>query len=134
MTEFKRGSKEREGGQQIWTTYQKLLACYSTVVSLSQRYSSLYIYRCFNLFPCLGENDYQTALRETEEEAGIKLNQMKVVPDFQVELRYNVTNHRDGIQRPKIVTYYLAELEPSTEIVMSEEHQDFKWLNLVRRY
>ena len=86
------------------------------------------------MFPYLGENDYQTALRETEEEAGIKLHQMKVVPDFQVELRYNVTNHRDGIQRPKIVTYYLAELGPSTEIVMSEEHQDFKWLNLVRRY
>ncbi len=56
------------------------------------------------MFPHQGENDYQTALRETEEEAGIKVNQMKVVPDFQVELRYNVTNHRDGIQRPKIVT------------------------------
>jgi hypothetical protein len=55
---------------------------------------------------------------------------MKVVADFQVELRYDVTNHRDGVQKPKLVTYYLAELEPSTPIILSDEHQAFKWLNL----
>ena len=55
---------------------------------------------------------------------------MKVVPDFHVELRYDVTNHRDGVKRPKIVTYYLAELEASTAIILSEEHRDFKWLGL----
>jgi bis(5'-nucleosidyl)-tetraphosphatase len=33
-------------------------------------------------------------------------------------------------QRPKLVTYYLAELDQSTAIRMSDEHQDFKWLGL----
>lgn len=53
---------------------------------------------------------------------------MKVVKDFKIELHYDVTGHKDGVKRPKLVTYYLAELEPSTEIKMSHEHQDFKWL------
>ena len=78
----------------------------------------------------LGETDYETALRETEEEAGVKVDQLKIVPHFQIQLRYEVTNFRDGHQKPKIVTYYLAELEPTVEIIMSAEHQAFKWLGL----
>ena len=55
---------------------------------------------------------------------------MKVVKDFKIELHYDVTSHKDRIKRPKLVTYYLAELEPTTEIKMSHEHQDFKWLKV----
>lgn len=52
--------------------------------------------------------------------------------DFKVELNYMVTSHRDGVNRPKIVTYWLAELmnPQKNEVKMSEEHQDFKWLPL----
>ena len=52
--------------------------------------------------------------------------------DFKVELRYNVTNHRDGKNCEKLSTYWLAELLKPAEntVVMSEEHQDFKWLSL----
>ena len=57
---------------------------------------------------------------------------LAVVPDFKIELRYNVTSHRDGINRPKLVTFWLAELlnPRDNQVVMSEEHQDFKWLPL----
>jgi bis(5'-nucleosidyl)-tetraphosphatase len=79
-----------------------------------------------------GESDYETALRETEEEAGFKSDVLRVVLDFKVELNYMVTSHRDGVNRPKIVTYWLAELmnPQKNEVKMSEEHQDFKWLPL----
>lgn len=73
-----------------------------------------------------GENDFQAALRETQEEAGLSEEVLKIVPDFKIELRYQVRN------KPKVTTYWLAELlEPKTNLVkMSEEHQDFKWLSL----
>ena len=78
-----------------------------------------------------GESDYETALRETKEEAGLDENSFKVIPDFKCELHYNVTNYRDGIERPKIVTYWCAEIvDTATKITMSDEHQDFKWLQL----
>ena len=79
-----------------------------------------------------GETDYEAALRETKEEAGLSDTVLKVVNDFKIELRYNVTNHRDGKIREKLSTYWLAELLKPTEntVVMSDEHQDFKWLSL----
>ena len=79
-----------------------------------------------------GETDYEAALRETKEEAGLSDTVLKVVNDFKIELRYNVTNHRDGKTREKLSTYWLAELLKPAEntVVMSDEHQDFKWLSL----
>ena len=44
---------------------------------------------------------------------------------------YNVTSHRDGVERPKVVTYWLAKLrDPGTKVTLSEEHCDFKWLEV----
>ena len=80
-----------------------------------------------------GESDYQTALRETEEEAGFNQKVLNVVPDFKIELRYNVVRHGGNkAECPKLVTYWLAELLKPMEnqVVLSEEHQDFKWLPL----
>ena len=79
-----------------------------------------------------GETDYEAAIRETKEEAGLSDSVLAVMNDFKIELRYNVTNHRDGKKRDKISTYWLAELLKPAEnsVVMSEEHQDFKWLTL----
>lgn len=65
------------------------------------------------------------------EEAGVSESQMKIVQDFKVELHYEVIHHLDKVQRSKIVTYFLAELDPATEIKLSHEHQDFKWLSLI---
>lgn len=72
-----------------------------------------------------GESDMETALRETEEEAGLKSHHIKVLHDFRKELFYTVR------EKPKTVVYWLAELEDSkTPVILSEEHKDFKWVDL----
>ncbi|XP_063309892.1 bis(5'-nucleosyl)-tetraphosphatase [asymmetrical] [Pelobates fuscus] len=72
-----------------------------------------------------GEDDLTTALRETEEEAGLNSSQFNIVDGFRKELNYNVN------EKPKTVIYWLAELKDfNTEVKLSNEHQDFRWLSL----
>ncbi|GFO33258.1 Bis(5'-nucleosyl)-tetraphosphatase [asymmetrical]-like protein [Plakobranchus ocellatus] len=72
-----------------------------------------------------GESEFETALRETEEEAGIKREQMKVEEDFQRTLHYTVQG------KPKRVVYWLSELSnPDDPIKLSDEHKDFQWQKL----
>ena len=79
-----------------------------------------------------GETDYEAAIRETKEEAGLSDSVLAVMYDFKIELRYNVTNRWNGKKRDKRTMYWLAELLKPAEnsVVMSREHQDFKWLTL----
>lgn len=72
-----------------------------------------------------GETDMQTALRETEEEAGFLREDLKIFEDAKQELNYNVDN------KPKTVIYWLAELiNKNKDARLSSEHQEFKWLKL----
>lgn len=72
-----------------------------------------------------GESELQTALRETEEEAGLKQEDFIMYQNFQRTLNYEVQG------KPKRVVYWLSELrDPNTPIKLSDEHIDFKWLNL----
>ncbi|XP_066591492.1 bis(5'-nucleosyl)-tetraphosphatase [asymmetrical] [Prorops nasuta] len=71
-----------------------------------------------------GESDMETALRETEEEAGLTKSDLKIYDDIKQELIYNVKNKR------KTVIYWLAELVTDKNVKMSDEHQAFKWLPL----
>jgi len=72
-----------------------------------------------------GEDEITTAYRETLEEAGLTADDLSVMHDFKKTLQYNVQG------KPKRVVYWLAELrDPNTPVVLSHEHQDYKWLNL----
>nr|XP_003708020.1 PREDICTED: bis(5'-nucleosyl)-tetraphosphatase [asymmetrical] [Megachile rotundata] len=72
-----------------------------------------------------GESDMATALRETEEEAGLVADDFKIFEDAKQELKYDVNG------KPKIVIYWLAELlNPNKPVRLSDEHQAFKWLPL----
>ncbi|CAL8402741.1 unnamed protein product [Arctogadus glacialis] len=72
-----------------------------------------------------GEDDLTTALRETQEEAGLEAKHLRVVEDFAKELRYEVRG------KPKEVLYWLAELrDPEASVTLSEEHQDYRWAPL----
>ncbi|XP_061469316.1 bis(5'-nucleosyl)-tetraphosphatase [asymmetrical] isoform X2 [Rhineura floridana] len=72
-----------------------------------------------------GEDDRQTALRETQEEAGLDSTHFTIVDGFKKELSYNVNG------KPKTVIYWLAEMKDSnTEVRLSSEHQAFCWLTL----
>ncbi|KAJ8678803.1 hypothetical protein QAD02_014590 [Eretmocerus hayati] len=70
-----------------------------------------------------GESDFETALRETQEEAGFVKEDLKIFEDLKRELNYPVNG------KPKTVIYWLAELINKTKDVrMSDEHKDYKWL------
>ncbi|XP_066473759.1 bis(5'-nucleosyl)-tetraphosphatase [asymmetrical] [Tiliqua scincoides] len=72
-----------------------------------------------------GEDDLQTALRETQEEAGLDASHFSILEGFKKELNYTVKG------KPKTVIYWLAEMKDhSTEIKLSSEHQAFRWLTL----
>uniref|UniRef100_A0A803XQ71 Bis(5'-nucleosyl)-tetraphosphatase [asymmetrical] n=1 Tax=Meleagris gallopavo TaxID=9103 RepID=A0A803XQ71_MELGA len=72
-----------------------------------------------------GEDDLQTAFRETQEEAGLQASQLTLVEGYRKELHYPVRG------KPKTVVYWLAEVKDcNTEIKLSEEHQAFRWLKL----
>lgn len=72
-----------------------------------------------------GEDDLTTALRETEEEAGLTAEHLRVIDGFEQQLHYEVRG------KPKDVLYWLAELkDPETELTLSDEHQDYRWAGL----
>lgn len=72
-----------------------------------------------------GEDDLSTALRETQEEAGLGAEDLQVIDGFMQELHYEVHG------RPKEVLYWLAELkDPAAAVTLSEEHQSYRWAQL----
>ncbi|XP_068974249.1 bis(5'-nucleosyl)-tetraphosphatase [asymmetrical] [Bombus flavifrons] len=72
-----------------------------------------------------GESDMEAALRETEEEAGLLVNDLNIFENVKEEQNYEANG------KPKIVIYWLAELlDPEKPIRLSREHQAFKWLPL----
>ena len=73
----------------------------------------------------LDESDMETALRETQEEAGFVSNDLKIFEDARHEMSYKVKG------KPKIVIYWLAELlNLDKPVRLSNEHQAFDWLPL----
>ncbi|XP_037091740.1 bis(5'-nucleosyl)-tetraphosphatase [asymmetrical]-like [Pollicipes pollicipes] len=74
-----------------------------------------------------GEEDLTTAFRETEEEAGLKSTQLKVLNGFQSKISYTAWG------RPKESVYYLAELrDAGAPVLISEEHSDWCWAPVER--
>ncbi|MGH0176585.1 UNVERIFIED_CONTAM: hypothetical protein FKN15_005971 [Acipenser sinensis] len=72
-----------------------------------------------------GEDDLQTALRETQEEAGLGEEHFRILEGYRKELHYMVKS------QPKTVVYWLAELcDSGTSVRLSEEHQDYRWLGV----
>lgn len=72
-----------------------------------------------------GETDEETAYRETLEESGLTKDDFKVYEHSKYTLEYVVKG------KPKVVIYWLAELiNPNTEVKLSSEHTEYKWLNM----
>lgn len=72
-----------------------------------------------------GELIIETAWRETQEESGLTSNDLKVYENCKKTLQYIVNG------KPKTVHYWLAELvNPNASVILSDEHQDLKWLGL----
>lgn len=72
-----------------------------------------------------GESEFEAALRETTEEAGLSADHLQVIDKFKTVIQYEVRG------KPKTVTYWLSELrDVNTEVKVSHEHTDYKWLLL----
>ena len=71
-----------------------------------------------------GESEMQAAIRELEEETGIK--EIKIIDGFEHKLEYFF--RRKGKTVHKTVTFYLGEV-PDNKITISFEHQGFLWLD-----
>ncbi len=69
------------------------------------------------------ESDWQTAVRELQEETGIDTFEKQ--PDFAEELFYQF--ERDGAIIDKSVIYFLGQV-PNQIVTISEEHTEFVWL------
>jgi len=73
-----------------------------------------------------GETNLQCALRELEEETGIRLEHLRIEEGFKYKDRYTVTTKR-GNKKRKTLIMYLAELIEDVEIVPTE-HEGFEWV------
>uniref|UniRef100_A0A914VSP1 Bis(5'-nucleosyl)-tetraphosphatase [asymmetrical] n=1 Tax=Plectus sambesii TaxID=2011161 RepID=A0A914VSP1_9BILA len=75
-----------------------------------------------------GEDEWMAAVRETEEEAGLTPAVLKVDDAFQHTIFYNC---KGDPNQPKTIKWWLAELvDSSAQVVISHEHDSFKWLPL----
>ena len=72
-----------------------------------------------------GETEFETAMRETSEEAGLKKEQLRILDNFQSVMHY------EAFGKPKKVVLWLSELtDPEAKVTLSYEHSEFKWANL----
>lgn len=77
-----------------------------------------------------GEDDLQTAFRETEEEAGIKKSEITLHENFHEEIRYKVkkSTHSGDIMKDKVSVYFLGKVSSEQRVTISHEHTGYKWL------
>lgn len=71
------------------------------------------------------EKSFQAAIRETREETGLSVKDLRVLRNFKTYERF--TFRRQGKTVYKVVIFYLAESK-KWNIRLSSEHQGYAWL------
>jgi len=71
------------------------------------------------------ENSWQTALREVQEETGLKSNEIKFIGNFKTHEKFFYRRGKDKIH--KTVILYLAETKQRKIIAASKEHEGYGW-------
>ncbi len=72
-----------------------------------------------------GEKSLDTALRETEEETGLKKNELRIIPGFRAYERFSFRAGKEQIHDTVIL--YLAETRQPRVIISPREHSGFAW-------
>jgi len=72
-----------------------------------------------------GERSLDTALRETEEETGIKRTELRIIPDFRAYQRFYF--YRGSQKIYDTVILYLAETREARVQISPREHSGFAW-------
>lgn len=73
-----------------------------------------------------GEQSFKAALREAEEETGIKSRDLQFINWFKVSDRF-VFYTKDKKRIPRLVIYYLAETKTEEVKIIPREHQGYGW-------
>ncbi len=73
-----------------------------------------------------GEKSFKAALREVEEETGIKARDLRFVNWFKVSDRF-IFYTKEKRRVPRLVIYYLAETKTQTVTISPREHQGYGW-------
>ena len=73
-----------------------------------------------------GESDLACALRELEEETGIKEADIEIDPQFRFSTSYEVWKKKRQAFVPKTTIIFLATLTRDVEIVVTE-HEGYAW-------
>jgi len=76
-----------------------------------------------------GERSFKAALREVEEETGIKSKDLHFINWFRVVDRFTFYT-KDKKKIPRVVVYYLAETKKETINIVPREHQGYGWFLL----
>src|SRR3989338_6807649 len=72
------------------------------------------------------ERIIQTALREVQEETGLKNSEIKLKKNFKTKERFSFKDKINKDKIFKVVTFYLAETKQPV-IKISKEHQGYGW-------
>lgn len=72
-----------------------------------------------------GEDSLATALRETEEETGIRRSELRIIPDFRDYERFHFERGQTKIYDTVIL--YLAETHQAEVRIAPREHSGFAW-------
>jgi len=73
-----------------------------------------------------GEKSFKAALREVEEETGIKSRDLHFVNSFKFVDKF-VFYTKDKKRIPRVIIYYLAETSKADVVIKSKEHQGYAW-------
>lgn len=73
-----------------------------------------------------GEKSFKAALREVEEETGIKSRDLRFINWFKVSDRF-VFYTKEKKRIPRLVIYYLAETKTQAVTIVPREHQGYGW-------
>lgn len=76
-----------------------------------------------------GEKTFKAALREVEEETGIKPRELRFFTWFKVVDRFTFYSKEKG-EIPRLVVYYLAETKKERIVIQPREHQGYGWFLL----
>ena len=72
-----------------------------------------------------GETSLDTALRETEEETGIKKSELRIIPGFRAQEKFSFKSGKQTIYDTVIL--YLAESRQVNVRIAPREHSGFAW-------
>ncbi|MEK7086842.1 MAG: NUDIX domain-containing protein [Patescibacteria group bacterium] len=73
----------------------------------------------------LGENSFKVALRETEEETGLKRSDLRIIPGFRTKIHFTFEVGSERIHDRMIL--YLAETRNPRVTISPREHSGFAW-------